>query len=371
MLRVRDALAHLGFDVFSDQQTPAGIDWDTWIRGELAKSKCAVVLWSVASAASDNVRHEATVAKRQGKLISVFIESLVEVDIPLGLYAQQAANLASWNGDYTDDEWRKLQVAIEGKLTPGWVQDRIASLDAELEGERARRRLAETHEKTLRTQVSKEVQVQEDLRRERDSALSELGGLKAAVEDRGTALQAQSAKQAETEQSLKTERDSALTEVERLRSAVEQLTKVHPGSESEPIKRWLTPTVIGAVLLAIVVSGVLAVSSSSNHPNREAEVQPESAALAKSEQARQAAEAQAAEADKARRTAEAKAASVTSDLAKSEQARQAAQAKADALAASPNAARGQAARISPTSSPGNRSGISATGVDWSKGCLTC
>src|SRR6516164_6297825 len=120
--RVRDALAGKGFDVFWDQQTPAGIDWDTWIRAELGKSKCAVVFWSAASAASDNVRHEATVAKRQGKLISVVIEPLTELDIPLGLYAQQAADLSGWDSDYTDDRWRKFLEVLEAKLTPRWMQ---------------------------------------------------------------------------------------------------------------------------------------------------------------------------------------------------------------------------------------------------------
>jgi TIR domain len=161
--RVRDALVDKGFDVFWYQQTPAGIDWDTWIRGELGKAKCAVVCWSAASAASDNVRHEATVAKRQGKLISVFLEPLTELDIPLGLYAQQAANLASWNGDYADDQWRKFRDAVEAKLTPPWVQEKIGQLDAELEGERVRRESAEVHEKAVRAQISKEAKIQAGL----------------------------------------------------------------------------------------------------------------------------------------------------------------------------------------------------------------
>lgn len=149
--RVHDALVEMGFEVFWDQKVPRGTNWDTWIRAELTKSKCAVVFWSAASAASDNVGHEATVAKRQGKLISVFIEPLTEVDIPLGLYAQQAANLANWNGDYADDEWRKFRDAFEAKLTPRWVQEKIGLLDAELEGERARRGSAEAHEKDVKS----------------------------------------------------------------------------------------------------------------------------------------------------------------------------------------------------------------------------
>ena len=46
---VRDAFASLGFEVFWDQQVPAGVDWDTWIRRHLAQSKCAIVFWSMNS----------------------------------------------------------------------------------------------------------------------------------------------------------------------------------------------------------------------------------------------------------------------------------------------------------------------------------
>ena len=53
---VRNALAEMGFEVFWDQETPSGSDWDTWIRAELAKSKCAVVLWSASAILSDHVR---------------------------------------------------------------------------------------------------------------------------------------------------------------------------------------------------------------------------------------------------------------------------------------------------------------------------
>jgi hypothetical protein len=90
---VRDALVAQGFEVFWDQQVPPGTDWDTWIRQHLTKSKCAMAFWSTTSVSSDNVRHEATVAKQQGKLISVLLEPLTAEQFPMGLYAQQAANL--------------------------------------------------------------------------------------------------------------------------------------------------------------------------------------------------------------------------------------------------------------------------------------
>ena len=71
---VRDAFAERGFDVFWDQQVPSGVDWDTRICQHLGRAKCAVIFCSVALVASDNVRHEATVAKRQNKLITVLLE---------------------------------------------------------------------------------------------------------------------------------------------------------------------------------------------------------------------------------------------------------------------------------------------------------
>jgi hypothetical protein len=104
---IRDALVAQGFEVFWDQHVPAGMDWDTWIRQHLTKSKCTIAFWSVTSVLSDNVRHEATVAKQQGKLLSVLLEPLTAEQFPMGLYAQQAANLSNWNGDQGHDEWRK------------------------------------------------------------------------------------------------------------------------------------------------------------------------------------------------------------------------------------------------------------------------
>jgi hypothetical protein len=54
-------------------------------------------------------------------------------------YAQQAANLSGWSGDYSHDEWRKFRREFEGKLTPLWVRRQIDEIKAELVGERTRR----------------------------------------------------------------------------------------------------------------------------------------------------------------------------------------------------------------------------------------
>lgn len=89
-LRVRDALQEAGYDVFWDQATPTGQDWDSWIRERLTGAKLVVVLWTKASVASPNVRHEAIIAREAGKLLPVMVDELKPTDFPMGLFMVQA-----------------------------------------------------------------------------------------------------------------------------------------------------------------------------------------------------------------------------------------------------------------------------------------
>jgi TIR domain/PAN domain len=229
---IRDALAEQGFDVFWDQQVPAGTDWDTWIRQHLTKSKCVMAFWSATSVSSDNVRHEAIVAKQQGKLISVLLEPLTAEQFPMGLYAQQAANLSDWNGDYAHNEWRKFRREFEAKLTPLWVRRQIDEIEAELVGERTRREGAERRDRTMQAQIAKEVEVQQTLRRERDEAIDEVAKLKATVEELTRARAQAAALQAQVQQDLKQGRDKALDEVAALKATVEELTQARSEGEA-------------------------------------------------------------------------------------------------------------------------------------------
>jgi hypothetical protein len=115
---VRDALASQGFEIFWDQAVPPGLDWDTWIRQHLNEAKCALVFWSKNSVGSDNVRHEATVAKQQGKLIPVLLEPLTVEQFPMGLYSTQGADLTNWTGGEQEQSWSTLKQQVEYKLTP-------------------------------------------------------------------------------------------------------------------------------------------------------------------------------------------------------------------------------------------------------------
>jgi hypothetical protein len=232
---IRDALVAQGFDVFWDQQVPAGMDWDSWIRQHLTKSKCAIAFWSTTSASSDNVRHEATVAKQQGKLISVLLEPLTAEQFPLGLYAQQAANLSGWNGDYSHDEWKKFRREFETKLTPLWMRRQIDELEAELVGERARREGVERRDRTMQAQIAKEVEVQQAFKRERDEALDQVAAQKTTVEELTQARADAKARQAENQQALKRERDSALDEVAALKASVEELSQTRAHAEAQVV----------------------------------------------------------------------------------------------------------------------------------------
>jgi hypothetical protein len=89
-MRVRDALEQAGYDVFWDQSTPPGKDWDSWIRDQLTGAKLVIALWTKSSVASANVRHEAIIAREAGKLLPVMVDELKPTDFPMGLFMVQA-----------------------------------------------------------------------------------------------------------------------------------------------------------------------------------------------------------------------------------------------------------------------------------------
>jgi hypothetical protein len=209
---VRDALASQGFEIFWDQSVPPGLDWDTWIRQHLNEAKCALVFWSTSSVGSDNVRHEATVAKQQGKLIPVLLDPLTVEQFPMGLYSTQGADLTTWTGGEQEQSWSTLKQQVEFKLTPLWVRRLIDGMEAELVAERARREGAERRDKTLRDQIIKEAQAQQELRHERDQANEELSTIKARLEEaqRGKAdLQRRITEQSQRIADLESERQRA------------------------------------------------------------------------------------------------------------------------------------------------------------------
>ena len=109
------AFESAGLTVFWDQATPPGTDWDTWIRAKLSDSRVVVVLWSSASVVSVNVRHEAIIARDQGKLVPVLLEALAPSDFPMGLYLVQAIKLTDWNGETSNESFLRLVEQLGAK----------------------------------------------------------------------------------------------------------------------------------------------------------------------------------------------------------------------------------------------------------------
>lgn len=113
--RVQAKLADEGYDVFWDQNTPPGMDWDTWIRDQLRDSRCVIVLWSKVSVASPNVRHEAMIGRDRSKLLPVMIDDLQPTDFPMGLFLVQAMKIERTRKSL-NAHWPKLLEEVRAKM---------------------------------------------------------------------------------------------------------------------------------------------------------------------------------------------------------------------------------------------------------------
>lgn len=174
-----------GFDVFWDQTVPPGKNWNAWIKEKLKGAKCAMVLWSEYSVESDNVVHEATIAHKSEKLISILLDPIDADQLPMGLYTHQAVKLIGWSGDDSHDGWRKAVSEVEAKLTPHaplWLQRAIHSFEADLAGERTRVKSAETRAREMEKKLGKGVEAVLEAERERDAALDEAASAKALLD---------------------------------------------------------------------------------------------------------------------------------------------------------------------------------------------
>ena len=100
-----DALLARGWSVWWDRKIPLGMSYDQVIEKALAEAKCAIVLWSAVSVASEWVRNEASEAKRRGILVPVFIE---QVDAPLAFRLLNGADLSGWRPDDANQEFDQL-----------------------------------------------------------------------------------------------------------------------------------------------------------------------------------------------------------------------------------------------------------------------
>jgi len=107
--QVANGLKAAGLDVFWDNEIPPGTTWADYIEGKLTQSKALIVLWSEHSTKSQWVREEARMGRDKGVLIPVMIDASQP---PFGFGEVQAANLANWNGEADNPNWRRFIDAV-------------------------------------------------------------------------------------------------------------------------------------------------------------------------------------------------------------------------------------------------------------------
>ena len=93
------ALREAGLDVWWDEDIPPSAPWESTIEQALADAKAVIVCWSPSGITSENVRSEARVARDDGRLIQVFVESCAP---PLFFGERQGVDLTSWRGNWDD-----------------------------------------------------------------------------------------------------------------------------------------------------------------------------------------------------------------------------------------------------------------------------
>lgn len=86
-----------------------GQHWDRAIETELNKAKCIIVVWTVGSANSDEVRTEAAEGRRRKCLVQVSIEGSAR---PTTFAGVQAVDLTGWRGDMDDPRFHKLCAGV-------------------------------------------------------------------------------------------------------------------------------------------------------------------------------------------------------------------------------------------------------------------
>ncbi len=124
--RIQAGLTKEGYDVFWDQATPPGIDWDTWIRRQLKEARCVIVLWSQDSVSSPNVRHEAMIGRDTSKLLPVLVDALTPDDFPMGLFFVQALSVGRTKKSLAAS-WPKLLEEVRSRVDAAPEASEIAA----------------------------------------------------------------------------------------------------------------------------------------------------------------------------------------------------------------------------------------------------
>lgn len=103
-----------GCSVWWDHDLLGGEDYDVIIERELKAAKCVIVIWSVLSIQSRNVKDEARKGLNRDILVPVTFD---KTEPPLGFGMTQVVSFANSN-KLTDPEYEKLYESVAKKLNP-------------------------------------------------------------------------------------------------------------------------------------------------------------------------------------------------------------------------------------------------------------
>lgn len=126
--RVAAVLRSLGHEVWLDDAIPAHRAYAEVIEERLREAKAVVVIWSAEAAKSEWVRSEADRARTARKLVQLTIDGAA---LPMPFDQIQCANLAGWQGDWTDAGWKQVAASVAtllGDSTPADESGQLPSI---------------------------------------------------------------------------------------------------------------------------------------------------------------------------------------------------------------------------------------------------
>ncbi|HWI76112.1 MAG TPA: TIR domain-containing protein [Sphingomicrobium sp.] len=123
--QVADTLRAAGYSVWRDDELPAHRSYGDVIEERLRSAKAVIVLWSAEAARSQWVRAEADIAREAGTLVQVTIDGTIP---PLPFNQIQCADLSGWEGDTSQNGWRKVESSVS--LLVGTVAQSAAPVES-------------------------------------------------------------------------------------------------------------------------------------------------------------------------------------------------------------------------------------------------
>jgi formylglycine-generating enzyme required for sulfatase activity len=120
VLAFRQRLMDEGFTVFCSSVSgsiPIGRQWHEKVIEEYDRSHLLVVLWTKASIRSGSVRSECAQAANDGKLVQVVLDTIREIEIPMGdHYNDQRALFVNWDCRRDHESWPDFVAALRSRL---------------------------------------------------------------------------------------------------------------------------------------------------------------------------------------------------------------------------------------------------------------